>query len=112
MIYRDVSVHRADGSLYDVTSCMAVRSHVPPRRVSVSGPMLFLDGSLSGGAFVQRVSVRGVSVQGDVYLIIKKSVFGVTAGVVSCGRWCGVVRCGVMCGRVVSCVVWEWCGVE
>ena len=47
-----------------------------------------------------------------MYLIIEKSVSGVTAGVVSCERWCGVVRCGVMCGRVVPCVVLGWCGVE
>ena len=49
MIFRDVSVHRADGSLYDVTSCMVAWSHDPPRGVPVSGPMLFLDESLSGG---------------------------------------------------------------
>ena len=52
-------------TLYDVVSCLAARSHVPSRGVSVPGPMsggLYPGGSLSGGG---GLCERGVSVKGD-----------------------------------------------
>ena len=62
---------RQGGSLYDVTSCLAVwsRSHVPSRGVCVSGPM-FLPGGhlcpegLSAGKSLSRGSLSGGSLSG------------------------------------------------
>ena len=56
------SVHGGRGSLYDVTSCLAVWSHVFFWRVSVSGP-IFLPRGLCLWSHV----LLGVSVQGDLY---------------------------------------------
>ena len=51
------------GSLHDVTSCLAICSHVPSRGVSNPGPMFLLGGLCPGGLCPGGVSVHRVSVQ-------------------------------------------------